>query len=43
MGRKSYALAEAGFVFFVEDIKCSQADVRNFLLIQRDFGKQHVV
>src|SRR5262249_16603325 len=42
-GWKSYALAEARFVFFVENIKCSQGDVRNFLLIQRNFGKRHAV
>jgi hypothetical protein len=42
MGRKSYALAEAGFVFFVEG-KCSQGDVRNFLFIEREFGKRYVV
>ena len=33
---ESYALAELGFVFFVEDIKCPQADVGNFLLIESD-------
>jgi hypothetical protein len=42
-GRESYALAELGFVFFVEDIKCSQSDVRNFLLIEPDFGTRYVV
>src|SRR5262245_11702386 len=42
-GCESYALAELGFVFFVEDIKCSQGDVRNFLFIERDFGKRYVV
>ena len=43
MGRKSYPLAEAGCVFLVEEIKRSQADVRNFLLIERDFGKRYGV
>ena len=33
-GRKSYALAELGFVFLVEDIKRPQADVGDFLLIE---------
>ena len=33
-GRKSYALAEVGFVFLVEDIKRPQADVGDFLLIE---------
>jgi hypothetical protein len=42
-GRESYALAELGFVFFVEDIKCPQSDVRNFLLIEPDFGMRYVV
>ena len=34
VGCKSYALAELGFVFLVEDIKRSQADVGDFLLIE---------
>ena len=42
-GRESYALAELGFVFFVEDIKCSKSDIRNFLLIEADFGTRYVV
>ncbi|MFZ0654603.1 MAG: hypothetical protein WAZ97_27570, partial [Pseudolabrys sp.] len=32
--RKSYALAELGIVFLVEDIKRRQADVGDFLLIK---------
>ena len=42
-GCESYALAELGFVFFVENIKCAQGDVRNFLFIEREFGKRYVV
>ncbi|MGB6818529.1 MAG: hypothetical protein WBE29_16460, partial [Pseudolabrys sp.] len=34
--RKSYALAEPGIVFLVEDVKRPQADVGNFLLIESD-------
>jgi len=34
--RKSYALAELGFVFFVEDVKRPQPNVGNFFLIESD-------
>src|SRR5262245_23826733 len=38
LGCKSYALAEPRFVFPVEDIERRQADVRNFLLIESNYG-----
>src|SRR5262244_3013414 len=38
VGCKSYALAEPRFVFPVEDIERRQADVRNFLLIESNYG-----
>ena len=37
VGCKSYALAELGFVFLVEDIKRPQADVSDFLFTENNF------
>src|SRR5262249_8029035 len=41
--RKSYALAEPGIVFLVEDVERPQADVGNFLLIESDGWTQRGV
>jgi hypothetical protein len=38
--RKSYALAELGIVFLVEDIKRRQADVGDFLFSKSNDGTQ---
>ncbi|MGB7856544.1 MAG: hypothetical protein WBL48_11680, partial [Pseudolabrys sp.] len=39
-GRKSYALAELGFVFLAEDMKRRQADVGDFLFSKSNDGAQ---
>src|SRR3974377_279054 len=40
VGCKSYALAELGFVFLVEDIERRQADVSDFLLTESNYRKR---
>ena len=40
VGCKSYALAELGFVFLVEDIERRQADVSNFLFTESNCRKR---